>query len=1108
MSTYYSKTAGKFHRTIATGIIISILATLIPASVFAEGEAPQEGQDGSVATSTQSTSTSTDEINAPDGETASSTGSGTEGGDGTEQDGEDGTGNTPDGETSTTTATSTPISGEEGNEGTEGTNGSEGTAGATPQDEVEDVEIVSDALLGDSDAPEEAENTGEIRRSGRSTLIETGIATAQGELFTDANSNDIRSEDLTLVADRDTYTFTATGTNDAVISNDGVIVAVSGENTALGTNSAEINTADAVAAFNVANIINTNVINSDGFIYLANKILEEGQSLDLTSSFFPDVAEVEALSDSCSLLSCVAEDVIYNISQTNHATITNDALVEAVTGDNLAHGNSVKITTGDAYAAANVMNVVNSNIIDSNYRLLTYNAIGDLDGDLVLPTQELFDAFFSRPNGTNQVEDFEDVHLNVTNANEATADNNLDAFADTGHNTTTNSVSTTITTGVGESESNVLNKINENTYGGDSLYLLIRVHGIWSGDVVGLPEGLTWEWTPLGIVIYNTDAEIAPSEMLGYDVDSYTANFTNNNHVALENNITLNAITGENDMDGFLGSIKTGDAFASANVMNIANTNIVGTNWTFAVVNIMGDFDGNVSFAATDIKVAGTVVGPQNPLKAGDSLTYTYTVTNMSSKTASNVILEQTLQNAHTNANSTTQFASLGTLLPGESKQKVFSAIVDSSIPYGTTTISAYATVESDQGDSNIGDNLLLLNSTAVKAQPYSQSSYSSGTTTSPYSQSAYNTGTTTPPYAQSAYNTGTTTPPAYSQANYYAQSAYSSGGGGSPTPKKDKVDREKVKAVIDPNSAPILSIKKVAANLKNDEKITAGESVDYKITVTNDGGNAYDAEVFDVLVNPIGAVMNEQSWDLGTILPGESIDLTYTTEYKANTPSGEYKNTASVKAYLKDGMKEKKEAPLKVKDAVYTVEVKGVDLAVGNVAALAYFPGPNGKISALVAWETSKPSVSEAVYGMATQVSPYNKNAVNLGYQNTSFKFPTQKVKHAVILNGLEPGRTHAYRIHAVSDKFETTSREYLFTIPAVVARLTLAVPTEPTAMVAGASISVPVAPVVPAYVPTPAPAPKPAAVVPAPVVQPAAAPTVGGFVNKVKSGLFNFFH
>jgi hypothetical protein len=116
------------------------------------------------------------------------------------------------------------------------------------------------------------------------------------------------------------------------------------------------------------------------------------------------------------------------------------------------------------------------------------------------------------------------------------------------------------------------------------------------------------------------------------------------------------------------------------------------------------------------------------------------------------------------------------------------------------------------------------------------------------------------------------------------------------------------------------------------------------------------------------------------------------------------------------------------------------------------------------------------------------------------------------MIINNLQPGLTHAYRIHAQAGKYLATSREYTFTVPAYVASLTLAFPTGPVSAVAGAATSAP-APIkpAPAYVP---PAPKPAPA-PEPTPEPqttsqAPAPQEekqeGGVVGFVKN-VFGFF-
>ncbi len=1148
MSTNYFKLDKKLYRFFAGLVVATLLVSTMPAAVFAQEAAsttpssddisnasstangadnqpPQAVSAGDFGTSTPADTgngadaddraTSTASTTPPiseDGGNASSTESGTDGDSSTSTDntadGTDGNGDTNDGDTASTTPPTPDSTGETGSSGGGGNEGTAGANGEVTPEAGDPVEVKSDSLIGDPDEAEDNEVTGDIQRTGRKTLIETGIATARAELFTDANSNDVRSE-LTPEAsgDLDFYTFIATGTNEAIVSNEGAILSSTGENLAIASTEATIKTGHAISAFNIANIINTNVVNSEGLIYLGNKILGPSESLDLTSSFFPEAATSLTNTGTCSLLSCAAEDVVYNMSQINTATVTNQAIVEATTGYNEADGNlSAKITTGDAFASVNVMNVINTNIIDSNYQLLTFNAIGDLEGDLILPSEDLFRSYFAQPNGLNQLEEGEAADISVTNTNNAVVENNLDTYGQTGNNDSETDVNSSIVTGMSETESNVLNKVNSNTYGGDSFYLRVRIHGYWNGEVVGLPDGLTWEWTPDGLIIYNVDAEIAPSEMFGYDIDSYSAQINNqNNALYLENTLTVRAITGENENLGLTGSIETGDAFASANVMNIANTNVIGTNWTYAVINILGDLDGNISFTSTDLGLTG-VVNDSGPVGPNDNLTYTYTVSNSSDQIATNVVLDQVLENAKTN-NSNNQSVSLGSVAPGASRVVTLGATVDSNIPQSTSSVTAHAKVTSDIGDNDFSNNLLTLVSSYLYTDSTDSGSDNTETDT---------TGDTTPP---------TITPPASSGGGG------SGGGGSSSKNKKKKVDREVMD--VDPDAQPLISINKTA-DVSEGEIINAGDSVDYTITVTNNGGNAYNAEVFDVLTNPIGSEVNSQSWDLSTILPGEEIKLTYTTDYNADTPSGIYTNTASVKAYLDEDTKASGGESLSIKDAVYKLQINGIALAVGNVATIAFFPSADGQTSALMAWETSTSSLSRIYYGPYQAISQYDINKPNLGYRSVSFMFPEKKTTHYMIITGLQPGTSYGYRVRSENETDVTTSREYTFVVPYLVNKLSLAIPATPTPapQVAGISTTKPAyqAPKPTLTYVEPAPKPKPVIITPAPlpapkpdtqkIPEPAPAPeptptpepapqtetekaTAGGFFSKVA----NFF-
>ena len=865
---------------------------------------------------------------------------------------------------------------------------------------------------------------GQATSSPNDVFIETGAATAGGELSTDVNSNEIQSliSTSTPPGDIDVYTLTATGTNDAIVTNYGTTSAVTGINTAESTASVILETGDAVSVLNIANIVNTNVINSSGFIYMLNELLTGVVAFDLSDLFFPGGETPLLTNQTCDLMSCAAEDITYNFLSTNTATITNDVAIEAISGQNSGEGNVVSIATGESYGAANVINIANTNIIDSNYRLLTVNGIGTLDGDLVLPSEALFRAFFGLANGMNQVEQAEEVQLNDNNLNVATVNNNLNTTAETGLNDATTTIFATTTTGRGSALSNVVNEVNKNLFGGDSLYMLIRVHGAWNGNVFGLPEGLSWVETAEGIVIYNTDAEIVPSEILQYDIDSYTANFNNNNTVAIDNNININSVSGENALEGNVGITQTGNAYAGANVLNVANTNVVGRNWIMAIMNIFGDFNGNVSFGRPDLWIGGQVQAAVSPVGPGTKLVYTYTIKNEGDLKATNVELRHILQSAHIKyqggngeaLQAQNRDELIGTLLPGETRIVSFDAYVDALLPVGTTTISVEAALTLHESDSNRTNNRETLTLDAVYSLPVIPGG-------------GIGTGTSTATTTGSGIGGGSISTPGGSS------SGGGGGGGGGSSKKKSLTGKvlgqttEIKKNNINPLSVPKISLKKTA-NIKDVSIVLAGQEVAYTVTVSNSGGVAYDAKVTDQLLNPIGAVVSEQAWDIGTIGAGEKITLDYTIKFASNTPSGLYSNTARMEAYR---LIKKAKKRIEITDAVHTLEIQGESQSIGNVGVPMFVPAGLGKSVAVVAWETIVPTDSQIFFGPAGTSTPYNPSYFNYGYAQSSYRSSILTSRHFIALTGLQNGVTYNYRLRSVGVTGEIISNEYSFVVP-----------------------------------------------------------------------------
>lgn len=784
---------------------------------------------------------------------------------------------------------------EGGSDGTDGGDAPSGTDGTSP-DDPPDEPLPGDVGTSTEDGSDPPDEEPPVEGGEGDTTVDTGDATAEGTIENTIDVNELKVlldevysiYNLPLgyiIYDHETGEYIAytpeaqvkldaaledglvdpyeyldivtpeldtlaSTTNETFLDNTADIGATTGGNTANNNDNVTINTGDAKASSNVLNVVNTNIYNSEGFFLFLDNLSEGGVSgsLDLRDyDFFNPTAvltstdqrtsaieensilkrivdKVKAICPSCG----GSGDLTVNTDQV--AEITNDIVVRSGTGVNEASGGSgnASINTGDAYAAANVINLANTNIVDSNYLLLTYNNYGDWDGDLVFPSADsLIEAFSMGGQSTPA--------LAVDNTNTTDVNNNADLTAGTGDNTANGGgAGGTISTGDANSSTNILNELNSNLVGGTSFSILIKVHGEWAGDLMGAPEGMEWRETEDGIEIYY-DPESGGGGTGSYD----SLNITSNNSATINNNIEVIALTGENQIRGAGGStsITTGDANAAANIINVANTNVIGKNWLMAVVNIFGDWNGNLSFGLPNLWIgAKAVLDSPNP-GPGTGLTFEYTVMNTGDAPANNVCLRNRFDSRYLELdvlspatdryiNSDDVEYCIGTVEAGAVRELSRRARIAREMPYGTTFISNNIEVIGAQGEEFLDDNEEIV-SFEIWNEPPKQTS-SSGT-----------------------------------RISY-----------------KPSPDLKITKSHSSPFGA------------------RASSTVTYHIVIRNEGpGSAYDAMLIDRLTYEDGSVIYEETWNLGEIYSNETIEISYTTFFNDASDTGVYTNSAYVKA-------------------------------------------------------------------------------------------------------------------------------------------------------------------------------------------------------------------
>lgn len=574
-----------------------------------------------------------------------------------------------------------------------------------------------------------------------------------------------------------------------------------------------IQSGEAVAVANILNIVNTNIVNSQGAVVLGNYFDPENGTIDLRSS-----NPFGALA--CNLLSCNTGGITVNVG--DNASIDNAVALSADTGGNAITSNTDgTINTGNAFAGLNLVNLANTNIVDSNYLLVTLNAFQGVNGDIVFPSLTNFLNQLANAGGSGSfsVDPSADVQ------------NNVSATADSGGNST-DAASSTIATGSALSAGNVFNRINTASLGGGNVSILFRVQGNWTGQIFGAPAGLNWTQGSDGSILLFG----APSLSAGSGADLSDTAITGSSTAKINNNVTVAALTGANHIatDGS-ALITTGNALASANVVNVANTDVVGKNWILAVVNIFGNFTGNIAFGRPDLWV-GEQVSVPSFIQNGTDVTYKYTVINNGDSDATNAMLTDTQDMTHMSiASSSVPYSvdsaghmvwQLGTIPAGQAMEVSYDAQVQDTQP--GTPITDSVSVGEHETDNNIADN----------------------TDTATIAASASPSGGLESASARFA-------PDAVASVNDIAQ----------PDLSAIRVERDTATATL-----------------------TRGERAHETLTIRNNGTNASPALALDdILRDPSGTMIQDQSGSIGVLQPGDAVTIDYDLAFAADAPAGRY---------------------------------------------------------------------------------------------------------------------------------------------------------------------------------------------------------------------------
>lgn len=444
-----------------------------------------------------------------------------------------------------------------------------------------------------------------------------------------------------------------------------------------------IATGDANAQADVVNQVNTNIV-SDNYAESTTNI--EGNyngDINLLDNFNSLLTSANSLNQN-NQQALASATVIQN---DNQAQVTNQVSVSANTGANTIVSGSADpaINTGDATAAANVVNIVNTNIVGNTWLFTVVNVFGNWVGNLIVPGEGLLNV-----PGAPAVD-----NIKVVNDNQANISNIAAALANTGGNQIANAGGASIDTGNAISGANIKNIANTNIVRNNWFFLMVNNMGSWVGHVIN--------WN---------SQDNSYSDVFSYDFGTIAGGadsvkqrilaIFNHNSATVDNNVQAAANTGDNTIFGDSGNaeISTGDASAFSRIVNFVNTNIVGNNWLFGVVNVFGSWKGNVEFAYPDLAVS--IHGDKPNAQPGDTITYDVTYQNEGKADASNVSAMVSFPAEESGGDVSKD---LGTLKAGESQSFSVSAKIADNLPVGTTVLTASAGIKTGTKEINLDNN-------------------------------------------------------------------------------------------------------------------------------------------------------------------------------------------------------------------------------------------------------------------------------------------------------------------------------------------------------------------------------------------------------------------
>lgn len=279
------------------------------------------------------------------------------------------------------------------------------------------------------------------------------------------------------------------------------------------------------------------------------------------------------------------------VNAANDTTVNNSVDLAANSGNANVSNNQVggSATSGDAITEANIVNLLNSMVNDNQAFLDIINIYGNLNGNIVIPEQ-LISGLLADPSES----DTSALSSAINSSNNSTINNQVDLNALSGNTIVSNNqVGGSATSGNATDNLNIYNFVNSEITGGNVLLVFVNVMGHWVGLLLNDPAGTT---------------TAALGGQIQQDVSGLPATTDNSTNTdTINNTVNLNSVSGDATVayNQLGGNATSGDASASANLVNIIGSQINLSGWLgILIINVFGTWNGSLVIQAPLLNMA------------------------------------------------------------------------------------------------------------------------------------------------------------------------------------------------------------------------------------------------------------------------------------------------------------------------------------------------------------------------------------------------------------------------------------------------------------------------------------------------------------------------